>query len=224
MQIFRALFILIFSCTSVFAYEVSPMFQLLEVAGKNSQGSYEVINSDDDDIFLEAVVYEVSFDFNGKEKLTRAEEDFLVLPPQAQIKQGETQRFRVRYFGNALLPQTKVFRLIFEQIQTSDNPEGESTAVEFLVDFSTVVFVSPVKCQAKVTSIIEKGKLTLINPTNCVSDLNNKSFEFSGSSGTATVSWLELEAASAGYLLPKTQQNLKLPQQYTNYTKVLVIE
>ena len=132
---------------SLFAYQVSPMFHLFEVAGNSSKGSYEISNTGNNEIFIEAVVYSVSFDQNGNEQLTPEEDDFLILPPQGKIKPGEGRRFRVRYLGDALLSQTKVYRVIFEQIQTTDDSEDDTAQLEFLVDFSTVVFVSPVELQ-----------------------------------------------------------------------------
>ncbi|GAM58956.1 P pilus assembly protein [Vibrio ishigakensis] len=67
------------------AYQVSPMFQTFEVAGRASQGSYEVSNTDPTEITLQAVVYSVKFDALGKEVLTPNEDDFLILPPQSKI-------------------------------------------------------------------------------------------------------------------------------------------
>ncbi|GEA50709.1 hypothetical protein VIN01S_15130 [Vibrio inusitatus NBRC 102082] len=204
------------------AYQVSPMFQLFEVAGTKSQGSYEVDNTDASDVILEAVVYRVGFNKDGTENLIRSDEEFLVLPPQSKIKAGESQRFRVRYLGNVMLPQTQTFRLVFEQIQTSDNPGEDSGTVEILVDFSTVIFVSPLKCDAKVLPKMVSGQLELSNPSNCVYDLNQSRFEFSGS-GSSTISWMELQVPTAGYLLPKSTQKVQLPEDYDKYSEVIIV-
>lgn len=207
----------------VFAYQVSPMFHLFEVAGNGSKGAYEISNTGNSEIFVEAVVYSVSFDASGNEQLIPEEEDFLILPPQGKIQAGEARRFRVRYLGDALLPQTKVYRVIFEQIQTSDNTEDDAAKLEFLVDFSTVIFVSPMNCKARVEYRIQGSELVLYNPSSCVYDLNTSQFEFSNSKDSRDVQWSELKPHFAGYLLPKTERRVKLEGQYKGYTKATLL-
>ncbi|MDN3715875.1 fimbrial biogenesis chaperone [Vibrio breoganii] len=208
---------------NVSAYQVSPMFQTFEVAGKASQGSYEILNTGSQEIVLEAVVYQVNFDSLGNEVLNETGDDFLILPPQSKIAAQASQRFRVRYLGDALIPQTIVYRVIFEQIKTSDDSEEGSGSVQFMVNFSTMIFVSPMNCKPEVTSSISNGSLILSNPSSCVYDLNLTRFEFSSGLLSESLGWADLNVETAGYLLPSRTQKIKLPKQVVDSKKVKII-
>lgn len=204
-------------------YQVSPMFQIFEVAGKASQGSYEVTNTGEQDITLQVAVYRVSFDALGKEQLEMSDEDFLILPPQSQISASSSQRFRVRYLGDALIPSTNVYRVIFEQIKTSDDSEEESGSVQFMVNFSTVIFVSPMNCIPRLNASVGNGTMLLSNPSSCVYDLNLTQFEFAAGLLSETLRWSDFNVETAGYLLPKKTQKVKLPENVSKSKKVNVI-
>ncbi|ANO34884.1 molecular chaperone [Vibrio breoganii] len=206
-----------------YAYQVSPMFQTFEVAGRASQGSYEVTNTGAQEITLQATVYQVGFNPLGEEVLNQTDDDFLILPPQSKVASQGSQRFRVRYLGDALIPQTKVYRVIFEQIRTTDDSEEDSGSVQFMVNFSTVIFVSPMNCKPQLKAHISSGNMTLENPSSCVFDLNLARFEFSSGLFSESLGWVDLDAETAGYLLPSRTQEIKLPQKVAESKKVKII-
>lgn len=215
--------IALFAFSRAFAYEIAPMFQMLDVGGKGSKGSYEIVNSGDTDILVEALIHSVRLDSDNKEVLTPGEQDFLILPPQGRVPAGEMRRFRIQYLGNALIPQTKIYRVIFKQIATSDDSTDSEGQIKFLVEFSTAVFVSPINCKPEVDMRISGGELIFVNPSSCVYNLTQKNFEFKGQGGTKEFSWVDLKARFSGYLIPGTTRKVALTEDMKAYSSIKLI-
>ncbi|GEA60846.1 fimbria/pilus periplasmic chaperone [Vibrio comitans] len=202
------------------AYQVNPMFQLMEVVGSQSQSSYQISNDSPTAVLLEIRAYKVEFDADSQEALTPADEDFLILPPQMRIEAGGNQRFRIRYLGSNQINQTAVYRVIFEQIKTTEI-ETETSQVKFMFNFSTIAFVSPTECEPILKSSLKDDTLEVMNTGNCVLDLNKARFELSNAYSKTHLKWPQFQAVDTSeYLLPGRPKLVKIPEKYQEFDSV----
>lgn len=213
-----------FVTSTVQAYQVTPMYQLLDMAGRNSQASYQLTNEAKSDVFVEVKAYKVTFDEKSNEEiLVPAEDEFLVLPPQARVASNKTQRFRIRYLGEDALKSTQIYRVVFEQLQTQDN-EFTNSNVEFLFNFSTIAFISPLDCQQEaVNAKINNKTLTLSNDGNCVVDLSRVSFSLYENKKSKVVRWQEIKNDTmSNYLIPSISKEVQLSFEGNKFDDVKV--
>ncbi|MDN2481286.1 fimbria/pilus periplasmic chaperone [Vibrio agarivorans] len=208
--------LLLMILTSFFAnaYEVSPIYQLLETVGDKSQSTYTIKNIEHEDIVVEVFVYGVEI-INGEELLTSADKEFLVLPPQAKVKAGGYQKFRIRYLSAQALDQTKPYRVVFKQIKLN-KPQQDVSEVEMLIDFSTLAYVSPPKTEAKPIAWIENDQLVIRNQGQRVLDLGQMTFEFKTEKGNESTTWERFANQAGLYLLPGYNATLSLDGELSN--------
>ncbi|GAM68172.1 P pilus assembly protein [Vibrio sp. JCM 19236] len=219
---FLTLYSLCFS-SLVFAYQVIPMYQSLEIAGNKSRSSYQITNTRPKDALVEIKVFEVEFTSNG-ESLTPADSDFLILPPQLYIEPGRRQTVRMRYLGSEEIKETHIYRVIFSEVKTQDQ-EKEKGGVELLLEFSTVVFVSPHECSFKVRSWVKDSKVHFSNSGNCVVDLSRLRFELSNKNDDKRVYWHEINTTNlSSYLVPGRDKVVSLTGEFSRYDGIEVSE
>ncbi|GAM63224.1 P pilus assembly protein [Vibrio ishigakensis] len=222
--IFRFLiaFLTAFS-TTAFAYQVIPMYQALEIAGNKSRSSYQITNTRPKEAQVEIKVFQVEFTPDG-EDLSPADSDFLILPPQLSIQPGRRQTVRMRYLGAEEIKETHIYRVIFSEVKTQDQ-ERKTGGVELLLEFSTVVFVSPNDCSFKVRSWIKSGKMHFSNGGNCVVDLSTLRFELSNKDDDVRVYWHEINTTNlSSYLVPGRDKVVSLTGDFTRYDGIEVSE
>ncbi|MGX5914621.1 hypothetical protein ACR0ST_07830 [Aliidiomarina sp. Khilg15.8] len=87
-----------------------------------------------------------------------AEDDFMLMPPQAYIMPGDFQVFRVRYLGDEPLEKSVGYRIIFQQLPVDLAPV-DGTGVSFLMHVHAPVYVSPVGVQASISTSLDFSDL-----------------------------------------------------------------
>ncbi|WP_261818051.1 fimbrial biogenesis chaperone [Vibrio gallicus] len=198
------------------AYQVTPMYLEMEYVGRKAQSSYQVTNNTSQPVMLDVLVHKVSIDPETNQEIsTAADEDFLILPPQAMVAPNTIRRFRVRYLGEGQVDSTQTYRVMFEQLQTNDGNETASQ-VKFLFNFSTVVFVSPTqdKCTRTLNAQVDSPNIVLVNKGNCVINIGQARLTFAVGDEETESTWsgLELENSS-NYLIPKVTKKYVLPKE-----------
>ncbi|MPW36324.1 molecular chaperone [Vibrio sp. B1Z05] len=206
---------LLCSVRYAFAYQVTPMYMEMEYVGSKAQSSYQVTNTSNKEVRVQVSVQRIEIDPETNEETTlEADEDFLILPPQAIVAANSVRRFRVRYLGSEQVQSTHTYRVLFEEVQTNDGTVDDAQ-VKFLFNFSTVVFVSPTaeECSNSLSYKVQTDYLILINQGNCVLNVSQAQLTFSKNGQQKTMSWNELEFENkSNYLLPKVIKKYKLSQ------------
>ncbi|GAL18069.1 P pilus assembly protein chaperone PapD [Vibrio maritimus] len=177
------------------------MVQKLSNAGLNAQGEYRVENTGQEPLAVESVVMVRNVKQGTDEELSPAERDFIVMPPQATIEPGAFQLFRVRYLGSEPLSETTSYRIIFKQLPLKH--ETESSGVDLLFNFSTLVFVSPDGAVGRVETRIENERIVMKNLGNGLVDFNSSTVLIRTASSTKSLPWNEFGVNSpANFLVP----------------------
>lgn len=217
------------------AYEVTPMSLNLHETGRNSMGTFRIRNTHDTPLTLELSTVRRILE-NGYYDITEpADDDFLLMPPQAYIEPGDFQTFRVRYMGDEQLHQSIGYRIIFRQLPV-DLSHIDGDRVQFLMNVHAPVYVSPPGVRAALELSMDYNELTdlenfhtaAIDPQNesgvmiihnrgdGVQDLSTGSFRFQFEGGDSKeLSWSEISGAVyIRHILPGGES--KIPLEYVN--------
>lgn len=137
--------LLLLSSTAM-AYELTPMTMSLDEVGRNSSGVFRVYNSHPRPLTLELSSVRRILKDSYYNETEPADDDFMLMPPQAYVPPGEFQVFRVRYLGDKPLDKAVGYRIIFQQLPVDLAPV-DGTGVSFLMHVHAPVYVSPVGVQ-----------------------------------------------------------------------------
>ena len=125
------------------AMSVSPIVIDLSVTGRNARNQISVINTLTYDLPVEINVSEVYVDENGVTSTKDVGEDnFMIFPPQALIKPGATQVFRVQWVGEPI-DESKSY--IFSVAQLPVELDKGVSGIQLLYNFQVVVNVAPLQ-------------------------------------------------------------------------------
>lgn len=217
------------------AYELTPMSIVLEEAGRNSMGTFRIHNTNEGPLTIElSTVRRILKD--GYYNITEAaDEDFLLIPPQAYIEPGEFQVFRVRYMGADQLHQSVGYRVVFRQLPV-DLSHIDGDRIQFLMNVHAPVYVNPMGAQpvlelsldfSELTEIEnfftteldpqnEAGVLVIYNRGDGLQDLSTGVFKFSYEDGeTEELTWSDVsQAVYIRHILPGGES--KIPLEYVN--------
>lgn len=215
--------VLLWVSWSSHAFQVEPMIQQLEPFGSNAQTQYRVENSTAEPLALEVVVMARDVLADSEEILTPAEQDFLVMPPQANISPGNFQSFRVRYLGDAPLQEVRSYRIIFKQLPLKY--DNENSGVDLLFNFATLVFVSPPDAIQKLDVSIEPQGITLRNDGHSLINLNGSLAKLASQSQTSNLPWNEFGALSpANFLIPGQSVIIPFNQEWLDGQTIVSAE
>lgn len=203
-------------------YEVSPMYLELEDKGRNSQGSYTIINPEEYPIAVEANVFRMERGSDNVETLTPADDEFLVLPPQAIVNAEQSQLFRVRYIPKMPLNKTRTYRVIFTQLELEDE-QDEGSNVSMVIEFATLVFISPTGSTPEASLTLSSDRsLVLENRGNRVLNLGTLSFDISGTD-QKTITWDNLNKGRySDYLLPSHTMSYEFPETLNSISSISI--
>lgn len=213
---------LLLSSTAL-AYELTPMTMSLDEVGRNSSGVFRVYNSHPRPLTLELSSMRRILSEGYYKETEPAEDDFMLMPPQAYIAPGEFQVFRVRYLGNEPLEQSVGYRIIFRQLPVDLAPV-DGTGVSFLMHVHAPVYVSPVGVESIISADIDfnqlheetrfethaldldnpAGVIVLNNSGNGVEDLSVGELRLTLESGeTRTLKWTDFSpGVTVRHILP----------------------
>jgi fimbrial chaperone protein len=123
------------------AMTVQPVVLNLATAGRDMTQVVTVTNSFAYTIAVELTVEELTVDGNGVRGTGKDPGDLLVFPPQATIKPGQTQSFRVQYVGDPALGASRHYYVTVAQLPVQ--VQQGSAAVQVLYNFQVLVSVAP---------------------------------------------------------------------------------
>jgi fimbrial chaperone protein len=132
-------------------FSLSPMVTQFTPVGRGASQAFQVVNgSGDEPVAVEMYVVTRAHDLDGTEINSRekAEEDFLVYPPQMIVQPGQAQTVRVSWLGEAEPDKELAFRLIAEQIPGVTDTEttrsqGREVTLTTLVRYAASVYITP---------------------------------------------------------------------------------
>ena len=138
-------FILAFSMCAAFAYQFSPLDQVFEPTGVNSQKVYTIVNDSEDQIAIELTVYQRDQDEFGNEIRTNASNEFRITPAAKIIVQPQsTKVITVKYLGPSTVTVEKSYRLVASQIAYSQGKSQTTQSMfNFLYVYATSLYVTP---------------------------------------------------------------------------------
>ncbi|GLR03354.1 hypothetical protein GCM10007906_09410 [Vibrio hyugaensis] len=201
------------------SYEVSPMYLDLEDTGRQSSGNYTIGNVEQKTIAVEVSAFKVGYK-DGEEVLTPAEDEFLILPPQAQIPSAAIQNFRVKFIPKSPLSTTAVYRIVFSQLDLDADKESDGSTVNMLIDMSTIAFVSPSNGKPVPKVSLADNKIQVENKGNRILDLYDLAFDIKTDSGNKTFFWRDLNEDSGSWLMPGSKAQFKVPTNVNKATQI----
>lgn len=141
------------------AYQVAPMIYDLKPSGSEAATIIRVRNDGDKPLTIELDAERRSFDENGVEKRTPADDDFVLFPLQAIVQPGKTQAVRVQYVGKADLTRSETYLVTVRQVPVSLADRKES-GVQMVFNFSTMATIVPegAKPDVQLVSATREGK------------------------------------------------------------------
>jgi len=192
----------------------------LAVAGANSRGQITVENDSQGPLPVDIVVSRLEIDENGKVASQPAGEEFLIIPPQAMVKAGASQVFRIQWVGDANIKLSQSYTFSVNQVPVK-LPEGES-GVQMVFNFGALVNIAPshgVATLSVVKSDIEKDKdgksraaLTFKNTGNMHAELIDATIKMSGGAWSTTLTPSQLHLAfGTGLVQPGKTRKFLMP-------------
>lgn len=159
---------------AAFAMTVTPTQIEMTSAGRASRGAITVVNNSIAPLAVELVTKLATLDESGVPKAKAADDEFLIMPPQAMIPPGATQNFRIQWLGDPLIEASKTFLIYVNQIPVKMTKK--TSAVQVVFGMGVMVNVAPPHGQAALevakTDITTdtRGRrrpvLTVFNPSN----------------------------------------------------------
>ncbi|MET0180777.1 MAG: fimbria/pilus periplasmic chaperone [Novosphingobium sp.] len=123
------------------AMTVQPVVLNLATAGREMSQVVTVTNSFSYPIAVELRIEELVVDAGGVRGTGKDPGDLLVFPPQASIRPGQTQSFRVQYVGDPALARSKHYYVTVAQLPVQ--VQQGAAAVQVLYNFQVLVSVAP---------------------------------------------------------------------------------
>ncbi|MBM6549904.1 molecular chaperone [Marinomonas ostreistagni] len=134
--------LLSFTCLSAQAFKVEPMSAEMAPMGKRAQMTMRIENSSPEPLTVELFPLSMTMDEYGKETITPADDDLLVIPVTAIIEPGRSQSVMVRYLGDPSITESKAYRVAIKQVAV-ERASKEQGQVSFLLQFNTLINVRP---------------------------------------------------------------------------------
>ncbi len=190
-------------------------------AGTLGRGQVTVTNDGKDQLPVEITIQKLALSETGERVLSKAPDSFLVFPPQALIKPGATQVFRVQWVGEPMLAESESYMMSVNQIPVK-MPAGKS-AVQIVMSFGVVINVAPpqgLPALKLVGTGVETDKktgkrhptITVENPTKIHALLPQSTVAVSGGGWSHSFSQTELrEKVGIGLVQPGKRRKFILP-------------
>ncbi len=129
------------------AMRVTPLY--LELASAGAKSEIAVENTQAGAITVQITLHERTTQREGDEKLAEADDAFVVFPPQAIVKPGNTQVFRIQWAGDAITASRSFYARV-EQVPVDwTKVKKTSDGVQIVFNFNVAVHVVPKQAAAK---------------------------------------------------------------------------
>jgi fimbrial chaperone protein len=213
----------VFACGTAgtaIAMNVTPIQVEMTSAGGASHNQVTVTNTTKSPMPVETFLEKLQLDENGKKKLSKAGEDFLVFPPQAIIPAGGTQVFRLQWVGEPMLAQSQSYIFSVAQVPVK-YPKGQSK-VQVVLGFGVVINVAATQVTPSLKVIgtafttDKQGKrravMTVENPTKTHALLPDGTINLSGNGWSKNILPAEIkEKVGIGLVQPGMRRRFVLP-------------
>jgi fimbrial chaperone protein len=135
---------LAFGIPTASALKVVPFVAEFEPKGAGANQTFQVTNDTDQPAAVQLSMVHRDMDTDGQEKLTDAEDDFTVFPPQMVLLPNEGRAVRVQWLGSPDPKTELTYRLIVEQlpVELSQVPQ-RGGQVRITVRYETAIYVLP---------------------------------------------------------------------------------
>ena len=200
--------VLIFSISSIFSYQLSPLSATYDPTGAGSARVYTITNDSDSPIAIEINAYSRNIDLDGNEYTEDASRYFQIQPQRMIIRPQSSQLVRVQYRGPQTVTREMAYRIISEQIPYSLGAQEEESGqmISFLFVYSTSAYVRPSRVVERVEAsalVNEEGKLEIrLENTGSVHQmLNSLKVTVAGDGGEYTLSEEEMGSINGSNLL-----------------------
>lgn len=205
---------------SVHAMTVSPIHVEMAALGTSSHTTVTVTNNSAAPMPVETLIEKLSLDETGRRKTSKADDNFLVFPPQAIIPAGGAQVFRLQWVGAPDLAKSESYLLSVEQVPVR-LPKG-SGKVQMVMNFGVVINVASAQGAPELnlvsTSIVtdKQGKrhpvILVANPSNVHALLPQSQLSIEGAGWSHVFSKGEMdEKIGIGLVQPGHRRKFILP-------------
>lgn len=143
------------------AHSVQPMIYTLTPTGPKAIARLRVINSRGNPLNVELEAFSVAVSEDGKRTFTPADKDLLIYPAQAAIASDKSQLIQVRYTGDPVLQQGRIYVVRVKQTNpialttASTSADGAQGKFGLLINFNTTAVVQPESLKSEV--VIDRG-------------------------------------------------------------------
>jgi fimbrial chaperone protein len=202
------------------AMTVAPIQVEMIAAGARSHAQITVVNNSAQPLPVEVTLQRATLDEAGVPKRSPAGDEFLVMPQQALIAPGATQKFRVQWLGDPLIEQSQSFLLYVNQIPVK-MPQGKS-GVQMVASMGVMINVAPPQGAPALkvvgTGVVtdKAGKrrptITVQNPSRVHALLPQSTIHLNSGSWASTLSPRQLsERIGIGLVQPGKRRRFVLP-------------
>lgn len=132
--------------TAAIAMRVSPMVVEMLSSGTGAVARIEVQNLNSGSLPFETHITRVEYNPDGTISETRADEDFLVFPPQGVLPPGGRQVIRVQWVGAPDIPASRAYYLSVNQLPVTLEPTDPAQAggqVQIVYHMKALIVVAP---------------------------------------------------------------------------------
>ena len=196
-----------------------PIHVEMKSVGGPSRSQVTVTNTGTAPLPVETALEKLLLDEDGKRKMSKAGEEFLVFPPQAIIPPGGTQVFRLQWVGEPQLAQSQSYIFSVSQVPVQF-PKGQSK-VQVVMSFGVIINVAPTDGAPalKVVGsglINDKGKrrayVTVENPTKTHALLPEGKLSLTGEGWSQSLTQAEIrEKIGIGLVQPGKRRKFVIP-------------
>jgi len=202
------------------AMSVSPVHVEMTSTGTQARAQITVTNDGATALPIEIGLQKLTLDEAGKPQTSKAADDFMIYPPQAMIKPGATQIFRVQWVGEPQLARSESYLISVNQLPVK-MPAGKN-AIQVVNSMGVVVNVAPatgiggLKLVGSTVAAGDKGRpqpvITVENPTAFHALLPRSTIRLSSGAWSKTLTPADLSGnVGIGLVQPGAKRRFVLP-------------
>lgn len=203
------------------AFRLTPIEMEFAPAGRGATQIFRVENDRAEPAAIELRMFARAMEPDGADRLTPADDAFVVYPEQIVLMPGQSQSVRIQYMGEASPRAELAYRLVAEQLPVDlggGGPQGGQ--VRLLVRYVASVYVMPegVRPQAVVSSakaVAEDGRrlleLVVENTGTSRQILREPVLQLASGGRTVTVEGAGLAALAGENVLAGARRRFLLP-------------
>jgi P pilus assembly chaperone PapD len=203
-----------------FAISVSPLVIDMSATGKAARASLNVYNDGKSPLPVEIRVLRLDLDLDGKAKQTQADDDFVVFPPQAIVRPGATQVFRLQWVGDPALESSRSYTFSVNQLPVK--LARAQSGVQVVFNFGVTVNVAPLSASPRLEAVraeaaagpkgARRPVLVIENKGERHAYLSDASLTLSAGAWSRTISSAELKQyIGLGLVQPGKKRRFSLP-------------